>query len=42
VKISFTVIEVLTINKWSSDVYHFQKRVFLRSMELTALTQLSH
>jgi len=29
VKISFTVIEILTFNKWSSEVYHFQKRAFL-------------
>jgi len=24
VEISFTVIEILTLNKWSSEVYHFQ------------------
>jgi len=29
VKISFTIIEILTFNKWSSEVYSFQKRVFL-------------
>jgi len=29
VKISFTIIEILTFNKWSSEVYHFQKRAFL-------------
>jgi len=29
VKISFTVIEILTFNKWSSEVYHSQKRAFL-------------
>jgi len=28
-KISFTVIEILTFNKWFSEVYHFQKRAFL-------------
>jgi len=25
----------LTFSKWSSKVYRFQKRAFLRSMELT-------
>jgi len=31
VKISVTIIEipVLTFNKWSSEVYHFQKSCFL-------------
>jgi len=29
VKTSFTIIEILTFNKWSSEVYHFQKRAFL-------------
>jgi len=31
VKISVTIIEipVLTFNKWSSEVYHFQKSAFL-------------
>jgi len=29
VKISFTVTEILPFNKWSSDVYHLQKRAFL-------------
>jgi len=29
VKISLTVIETLTSNKWSSKVYRFQKRAFL-------------
>jgi len=29
VKISPTVIEILTFNKWSSKVYRFQKRAFL-------------
>jgi len=34
-KICPTVIEILTFSKWSSKVYRFQKRAFLRSMELT-------
>jgi len=29
VKISFTVIAILIFNKWSEEVYHFQKRAFL-------------
>jgi len=29
VKISLTVIEILTFDKWSSKVYRFQKRTFL-------------
>jgi len=33
-KISDTVIEILTFNKWSSKVYRFQMRC-LRSMKLT-------
>jgi len=35
VKISTTVIEILTFDKWSLKVYHFQKCAFLRCMELT-------
>jgi len=29
VKICPTIIEILTFNKWSSNVYRFQKRAFL-------------
>jgi len=29
VKISFTTIETLTFNKWSSEICDFQKRAFL-------------
>jgi len=47
VEISFAVTEILTFNKWTSEVYHFQKRAFSLTfhVELTwtsALTQLSH
>jgi len=38
VKISANVIEILTFNKWSSNVYHF---ISVRSMKLTLTLTLT-